>query len=142
MPLFCLRFHVAGDYLKSRASYGYSNVTFSLHFRNDNPRHATGRLSRRTDGATVTNSLRPYRLTVSLVPDYLLPASYVDMAVEFCHGTPDDRRKWLKIANRGINSFTGVLSEFEVDLKNPNMGRLRKPAAAFQARLNRVLPKV
>ena len=67
---------------------------------------------------------------------------YVDMAVELCHGTPDDRRKWLKIANRGINSFTGVLSEFEVELNNPNMGRLRKPAAAFQARLNRVLPKV
>ena len=66
---------------------------------------------------------------------------YVDMAVELCHGTPGDRRQWLKIANRNINSFTGVLSEFEVDLKNPNMGRLRKPAAAFQKRLNRVLPK-
>lgn len=67
---------------------------------------------------------------------------YVDMAVELCHGTPGDRRQWLKIANRNINSFTGVLSEFEVDLKNPNMGRLRNPPAAFQKRLNRVLPKV
>ena len=66
---------------------------------------------------------------------------YVDMAVELCHGTPGDRRQWLKIANRNINSFTGVLSEFEVDLKNPNMGRLRNPPAAFQNRLNRVLPK-
>ena len=37
MPLFCLRFHDAGDYRKSSASYGYSIVTFSLHFRNDNP---------------------------------------------------------------------------------------------------------
>ena len=29
-------------YLKSNASYGYSNVTFSLHFCNDNPPKFTG----------------------------------------------------------------------------------------------------
>ena len=64
----------------------------------------------------------------------------VNYAVELLHATASDRRKWMKIANRGINSFMGVLSEFEADLKNPNMGRLRNPIAAFQARLNRVLP--
>ena len=64
----------------------------------------------------------------------------VNYAVKLLHGTASDRRKWMKIANRGINSFMGVLSEFETDLKNPNMGRLRNPIAAFQARLNRVLP--
>ena len=64
----------------------------------------------------------------------------VNYAVELLHATASDRRKWMKIANRGINSFMGVLSEFEADLKNPNMGRLHNPIAAFQARLNRVLP--
>ena len=64
----------------------------------------------------------------------------VNYAVELLHGTKDDRRKWMKIANRGINSFMGVLAEFEADLKHPNMGRLHNPIAAFQARLNRVLP--
>ena len=64
----------------------------------------------------------------------------VNYAVELLHATASDRRKWMKIANRGINPFMGVLAEFEDDLKNPNMGRLHNPIAAFQARLNRVLP--
>jgi len=66
---------------------------------------------------------------------------YVNLAVEICHGSDDDRQIWMKIGNRGINTFLGVLSEFEVDLKNPNLRRPRNFAAAFQARLNRVLPK-
>ena len=62
----------------------------------------------------------------------------VDHAVELLHGTADDRRIWMKIANRGINSFMGVLFEFEADLKNPNLGRPRNPVTAFQARLIRL----
>ena len=64
----------------------------------------------------------------------------VGRAVKVTHGTKDDRNKWMKIANRGINSFMGVLAEFEYDLEKPDMPRLRNPVAAFQARLNRVLP--
>ena len=64
----------------------------------------------------------------------------VNHAVKVTHGTKDDRNKWMKIANRGINSFMGVLAEFEYDLEKPDMPRLRNPIAAFQARLNRVLP--
>ena len=64
----------------------------------------------------------------------------VNYAVELLHATASDRRKWMKIANRGINPFMGVLAEFEDDLKNPKMGRLHSPVAAFQARLNRVWP--
>ena len=65
----------------------------------------------------------------------------VDQAVRVTHGTTDDRNKWMKIANRGINSFMGVLMEFEYDLEKPDMPRLRHLPSAFQARLNRVLPK-
>ena len=64
----------------------------------------------------------------------------VDQAVRVTHGTTDDRNKWMKIANRGINSFMGVLMEFEYDLEKPDMPRLRHLPSAFQARLNRVLP--
>ena len=64
----------------------------------------------------------------------------VDQAVKVTHGTKDDRNKWMKIANRGINSFMGVLMEFEYDLEKPDMPRLRNLPSAFQARLNRVLP--
>ena len=66
---------------------------------------------------------------------------YVSIAVELCHGTNDDRRQWMKIANRNINSFMGVVEEFATDLENPSMGHLRHRPSAFQARLNRVLPK-
>ena len=64
----------------------------------------------------------------------------VGRAVKVTHGTKDDRNKWMKIANRGINSFMGVLMEFEYDLEKPDMPRLRNLPSAFQARLNRVLP--
>lgn len=64
----------------------------------------------------------------------------VDQAVKVTHGTKDDRNKWMKIANRGVNSFMGVLMEFEYDLEKPDMPRLRHLPSAFQARLNRVLP--
>ena len=64
----------------------------------------------------------------------------VSHAVEVTHGTVDDRNKWMKIANRNINSFMGVLAEFEYDLEKPDMPRLRHLPSAFQARLNRVLP--
>ena len=64
----------------------------------------------------------------------------VGRAVKVTHGTKDDRNKWMKIANRGINSFIGVLMEFEYDLEKPDMPRLRHLPSAFQARLNRVLP--
>ena len=64
----------------------------------------------------------------------------VGRAVKVAHGTKDDRNKWMKIANRGINSFMGVLMEFEYDLEKPDMPRLRNLPSAFQARLNRVLP--
>lgn len=64
----------------------------------------------------------------------------VGRAVKVTHGTKDDRNKWMKIANRGINSFMGVLMEFEYDLEKPDMPRLRHLPSAFQARLNRVLP--
>ena len=64
----------------------------------------------------------------------------VSHAVKVTHGTKDDRNKWMKIANRGINSFMGVLMEFEYDLEKPDMPRLRNLPSAFQARLNRVLP--
>ena len=64
----------------------------------------------------------------------------VNYAVELLHATKDDRNKWMKIANRGINSFMGVLMEFEYDLEKPDMPRLRNLPSAFQARLNRVLP--
>ena len=64
----------------------------------------------------------------------------VGRAVKVTHGTKDDRNTWMKIANRGINSFMGVLMEFEYDLEKPDMPRLRNLPSAFQARLNRVLP--
>ena len=64
----------------------------------------------------------------------------VNHAVKVTGGTKDDRNKWMKIANRGVNSFMGVLMEFEYDLEKPDMPRLRHLPSAFQARLNRVLP--
>ena len=66
---------------------------------------------------------------------------YVSIAVELCHGTKDDQLQWMKIANRNINSFMGVVEDFATDLENPSMSRLRHRPSAFQARLNRVLPK-
>ena len=65
---------------------------------------------------------------------------YVRLAMEICHAPESNRLLWMKIANRGINTFAGVLSEFDVDLKNPNLRRPRHLPSAFQARLNRVLP--
>ena len=65
----------------------------------------------------------------------------VDEAVKFCHGSEDDRLLWLKIANRNFNSFIGVLMEFELDCEKHPDHPLRNPSAAFQKRLNRVLPK-
>ena len=66
----------------------------------------------------------------------------VDEAVRVTGGTDDDRLQWMKICNRGLNTFLGVLMEFEYDLEKHTNHPLRNPAAAFQARLNRVLPKV
>ena len=66
---------------------------------------------------------------------------YVSIAVELCHGTEKDRLIWMKMANRNINSFMGVVEDFAIDLEKPSMGRLKNPPAAFQKRLNRVLPK-
>ena len=66
----------------------------------------------------------------------------VDEAVRVTGGTDDDRLMWLKIANRGLNTFLGVLMEFEYDLERHASHPLRNPCAAFQARLNRVLPRV
>ena len=65
---------------------------------------------------------------------------YVSIAVELCHGTEKDRLIWMKIANRNINSFMGVVEDFAIDLERPSMSRLKNPPAAFQKRLNRVLP--
>ena len=66
---------------------------------------------------------------------------YVSIAVDLCHGTDKDRLIWMKIANRNINSFMGVVQDFAIDLEKPSMSRLRHPPSAFQKRLNRVLPK-
>ena len=66
----------------------------------------------------------------------------VDEAVRVTGGTDDDRLQWLKIANRGLNTFLGVLMDFEYDLERHTKHPLRNPPAAFQARLNRVLPRV
>ena len=65
----------------------------------------------------------------------------VDEAVTVTGGTDDDRLMWRKIANRGLNSFLGALMDFEYDLERHTNHPLRNPRAAFQARLNRVLPK-
>ena len=65
----------------------------------------------------------------------------VDEAVRVTGGTDDDRLMWLKIANRGLNTFLGALMDFEYDLERHTNHPLRNPRAAFQARLNRVLPK-
>ena len=67
--------------------------------------------------------------------------SAVREAVEVCGGTEDDYRQWMKIANRNFNSFIGVLMEFEYELEKPDGNTLRNRPAAFQSRLNRVLPK-
>ena len=48
---------------------------------------------------------------------------------------------WLKIANRGLNTFLLALMDFEYDLERHTNHPLRNPRAAFQTRLNRVLPK-
>ena len=66
---------------------------------------------------------------------------YVAIAVELCNGTEDDRLIWMKMANRNVNSFIGVVEDFAVDLEKPSMSRLENPSAALQSRLNRVLPK-
>ena len=66
---------------------------------------------------------------------------YVSIAVDLCHATDDDRLQWMKIANRNINSFIGVVEDFAIDLEKPSMSRLKNPSAVFQTRLNRVLPK-
>ena len=66
---------------------------------------------------------------------------YVAIAVDLCHATDGDRLQWMKIANRNINSFMGVVQDFAIDLEKPSMSRLRHPPSAFQKRLNRVLPK-
>ena len=66
---------------------------------------------------------------------------YVSIAVDLCHGTDGDRLQWMKIANRNINSFIGVVQDFAIDMEKPSMSRLQNPSAVFQARLNRVLPK-
>jgi len=65
----------------------------------------------------------------------------VDEAVDFCRGTESDRLIWMKICNRNVNSFLGVLMEFENDVMHHPEHRLNNLAAAFQTRLNRVLPK-
>ena len=65
----------------------------------------------------------------------------VDEAVRACGGTSADRLIWMKMANRGLNTFLGVLCEFECDLESPELRRPLNLAAAFQARLNRVLPR-
>ena len=65
----------------------------------------------------------------------------VDEAVRFCNASNEDRLIWLKICNRNPNSFLGVLMEFECDVEQHPECRLKSPAAAFQARLNRALPK-
>ena len=62
-------------------------------------------------------------------------------AVRVTGGTDDDRLMWLKIANRGLNTFLLALMDFEYDLERHTNHPLRNPRAAFQARLNRVLPK-
>lgn len=63
------------------------------------------------------------------------------IAVRITGGTEDDYWVWMKIANRNIDSFMGVLAEFEYDCQRAD-GRIpRNKVAAFQARLNRVLPK-
>ena len=66
----------------------------------------------------------------------------VDEAVRVTGGTDSDRLQWLKIANRGLNTFLGALMDFEYDLERHTKHPLRNPAAAFQARLNRVLPRI
>ena len=66
---------------------------------------------------------------------------YVAIAVELCDGTPKDRLIWMKMANRNINSFMGVVQDFAIDMEKPSMSRLQNPSAVFQTRLNRVLPK-
>ena len=65
----------------------------------------------------------------------------VEEAVRVTGGSDDDRLQWMKICNRGLNTFLGVLMDFEYDLEKHTDHPLRNPAAAFQARLNRVLPK-
>ena len=65
----------------------------------------------------------------------------VDWAVELCRGSEDDRRIWMKMANRNINSFIGVLMEFEYDLERNPKNTPRCLSSAFQSRLNRVLPR-
>ena len=65
----------------------------------------------------------------------------VDEAVRVTGGAPGDRLLWMKICNRGLNTFLGVLMEFEYDLERHPNHALRTPAAAFQKRLNRVLPR-
>ena len=68
----------------------------------------------------------------------------VDEAVTVTGGTEDDRWLWIKIANRGLNTFYLTLQEFEADLEKCTRRNkpLRNPRAAFQKRLNTVLPKV
>ena len=66
---------------------------------------------------------------------------YVSIAVDLCHGTEKDRLLWMKMANRNINSFIGVVEDFAIDMEKHSMSRLKNPPAAFQKRLNRVLPK-
>ena len=53
------------------------------------------------------------------------------------------RKKFAAQANveSRVNTFLGVLMDFEYDLEKHTDHPLRNPAAAFQARLNRVLPK-
>ena len=65
----------------------------------------------------------------------------VDEAVRVTGGTDDDRLQWMKICNRGLNTFLGALMDFEYDLERHTKHPLRNPPAAFQARLNRVLPR-
>lgn len=64
----------------------------------------------------------------------------VDQAVELLEATEDDRKLWLKMANRNLNSFLNVFLEFEIDLKEKGY-KFRSPIKAFQQRLNVVLPK-
>ena len=104
------------------------------------PRARDARAKDTAKAKKVKNSIvRWYeRLTAEGIEDPVPKA--VDYAIALTNGTNDDRGIWLKMCNRSLNTFLGVLMEFEFDL-NRGRSQLKNRSAAFQARLNRVLPR-
>ena len=75
---------------------------------------------------------------------YAHTKGWVLLRAKSAEARENDRRMWLKIANRvGFESFLDALDQKSAEIQEDNQRgkRLRDPAAAFQKLLNKRFPK-